>query len=82
MTAESDNTTPEADVPTPETETVELESVETGTQIEITDFQLSAGGRVLLEKSGAGFPAGKITLVLGCSGVGKSLLLKILAGHN
>ena len=80
MTAESDNTRPEADVPTPETETVELESVETGTQIEITDFQLSAGGRVLLEKSGAGFPAGKITLVLGCSGVGKSLLLKILAG--
>ena len=42
MTAESDNTTPEADVPTPETETVELESVETGTQIEITDFRFGS----------------------------------------
>ncbi|MEZ6133071.1 MAG: ABC transporter permease [Planctomycetaceae bacterium] len=51
-----------------------------GTQIQLRDFSLSAGGKPLLKNAEADFPAGKLTLVLGCSGVGKSLLLRILAG--
>lgn len=51
-----------------------------GTSIRLGDFSLSAGGKSLLTQSSAEFPAGKLTLVLGCSGVGKSLLMKILAG--
>ena len=34
----------------------------------------------MLDNTSVHFPAGKITLILGCSGVGKSLLLRILAG--
>lgn len=52
----------------------------TGTEIRLHDFDLSAGGKTLLKKASANFPAGKLTLILGCSGVGKSLLLRILAG--
>ena len=51
-----------------------------GTAIHISDFDLSAGGKSLLRDASAVFPAGQLTLVLGCSGVGKSLLMKILAG--
>ncbi len=51
-----------------------------GTEIGIVGLNLSAGGRPLLQESSATFPAGKVTLILGCSGVGKSLLLRILAG--
>lgn len=51
-----------------------------GTQIALQRFNLVAGGKSLLLNSDAVFPAGKVTLVLGCSGVGKSLLLRILAG--
>lgn len=52
----------------------------TGTEIRLADFNLSAGGKPLLKNSEAVFPAGKLSLVLGCSGVGKSLLMRILAG--
>jgi len=51
-----------------------------GTHIQLRDFCLSAGGKPLLKDASTDFPAGKLTLVLGCSGVGKSLLLRILAG--
>ena len=51
-----------------------------GTEIRIQKFSLSAGGKPLLVDANASFPAGKLTLVLGCSGVGKSLLMRILAG--
>ena len=51
-----------------------------GTQVSLQYFNLSAGGKLLLCDAKAVFPAGKVTLVLGCSGVGKSLLMKILAG--
>ena len=52
----------------------------TGTEICLKEFSLSAANKPLLENSNARFPAGKLTLVLGCSGVGKSLLMRILAG--
>ena len=60
--------------------TVTTQSEATGTSIELTDFCLSAGGKSLLKDASAQFPAGELTLVLGCSGVGKSLLMRILAG--
>lgn len=50
------------------------------TRIELRSFTVRAGGRDLLRHSSIDFPAGKVTLLLGCSGVGKSVLLRILAG--
>ncbi|GAB5443661.1 MAG: ABC transporter permease [Fuerstiella sp.] len=51
-----------------------------GTSVVLQNFSLWAGGKRLLRDSEAEFPAGRITLVLGCSGVGKSLLMRIVAG--
>ncbi|MCA9050850.1 MAG: ABC transporter permease [Planctomycetaceae bacterium] len=51
-----------------------------GTAIRLNSFCLAAGGRTLLRNATAEFPAGRLTLLLGCSGVGKSLLMRILAG--
>lgn len=51
-----------------------------GTEIQLRQFSVSAAGRPLLQNCSATIPAGKVTLILGCSGVGKSVLLKILAG--
>ncbi len=56
------------------------ETPSTGTEIVLQEFSLSAGGKLLLDNTSVQFPAGKLTLILGCSGVGKSLLLRILAG--
>ncbi|MCA9084597.1 MAG: ABC transporter permease [Planctomycetaceae bacterium] len=56
------------------------ESASAGTQILLRDFSLTAGHKTLLEDASCCFTAGKVTLLLGCSGVGKSLLMKILAG--
>ena len=47
---------------------------------EIAGFTLQAGQRVLLKNANARFTKGKITLIVGPSGVGKSLLLKTLSG--
>ena len=51
-----------------------------GTEIRLAEFSVSAGGRTLLQDSSVEIPAGQVTLILGCSGVGKSVLLKILSG--
>ena len=48
--------------------------------LRLSNFSVSAGGRALLQRTDASFPAGRLTLILGCSGVGKSVLLRILAG--
>lgn len=50
------------------------------TGISLRDFTLRAGGRDLLRDTSFDFAPGQVTLLLGCSGVGKSLLLRILAG--
>lgn len=51
-----------------------------GTAISLQDFALKAGDKQLLQDSSIEFPAGQLTLLLGCSGVGKSLLMRILSG--
>jgi ABC-type transporter Mla maintaining outer membrane lipid asymmetry ATPase subunit MlaF/ABC-type transporter Mla maintaining outer membrane lipid asymmetry permease subunit MlaE len=51
-----------------------------GTSIQLCQLTVAAGDRVLLQDAGITFPAGEIILILGCSGVGKSVLLRILAG--
>ncbi len=50
-----------------------------GVEIHIEGLDVSAGGRPLLTNASAWFPAGEVSLIVGCSGVGKSVLLKILA---
>ncbi|MBI4585951.1 MAG: ABC transporter permease [Planctomycetes bacterium] len=48
--------------------------------VALRGLTIRAAGRTLLEEAGADFPAGKITLVIGASGAGKSVLLRLLAG--
>jgi ABC-type transporter Mla maintaining outer membrane lipid asymmetry ATPase subunit MlaF/ABC-type transporter Mla maintaining outer membrane lipid asymmetry permease subunit MlaE len=50
------------------------------TGVEIRDLTIEAGNTPLLENVSVQIPAGKITLIVGCSGVGKSLLLRAMAG--
>jgi len=52
---------------------------DSGVEIHIEGLNVSAGGRPLLTSASAWFPAGEVSLIVGCSGVGKSVLLKILA---
>jgi len=51
-----------------------------GTAVEVAELTVRAGKRVLLENASARFEPGTVTLIVGPSGVGKSVLLKILAG--
>ncbi len=51
-----------------------------GVAVHLSRLNLSAGDRPLLVNACAAFPAGKVSLIVGCSGVGKSLLLKMIAG--
>ncbi|MFN9717731.1 MAG: ATP-binding cassette domain-containing protein, partial [Planctomycetota bacterium] len=51
-----------------------------GTSVTISRLTVTAGGRQLLRDASTTFAPGEVTLLLGCSGVGKSVLLRILAG--
>lgn len=48
--------------------------------ITLSDFTVAAGNQTLLESTEAHFEAGKIHLLVGASGTGKSVLLSIIAG--
>ena len=53
--------------------------------LRLTDVQVSAGDRILLRDTTVMIPGGKITVIVGGSGAGKSVLLRVLAGllpHN
>ncbi|MEY3174128.1 MAG: Arginine transport ATP-binding protein ArtP, partial [Planctomycetota bacterium] len=49
-------------------------------QLQLSSFCLSVGSRSLLLNASASFQPGELTLILGCSGIGKSLFLRVLAG--
>lgn len=49
-------------------------------EIRARDLTIQAGDRTLLERGNAVFPAQEISLIVGPSGVGKSVLLKIICG--
>ncbi|MEM0924870.1 MAG: ATP-binding cassette domain-containing protein [Planctomycetota bacterium] len=51
-----------------------------GHELALRDFCVSVGDRNLLDDVQATFPAGRITIIVGGSGAGKSVLLRILAG--
>ena len=51
-----------------------------GPSVELGELTVSAGTRTLLENASARFGAGRVTLIIGGSGTGKSILLRILAG--
>src|SRR5262245_447761 len=51
-----------------------------GTAVEITGVTVAVGDRVLLQDASARVEPGTVTLIVGPSGVGKSVLLRILAG--
>jgi ABC-type polar amino acid transport system ATPase subunit/ABC-type transporter Mla maintaining outer membrane lipid asymmetry permease subunit MlaE len=48
--------------------------------VTLSDFSLRAGRLTLLDHVNVTFPAGKVSLVIGASGVGKTLLLRTLVG--
>ncbi|MCO8123182.1 ABC transporter permease [Stieleria sp. TO1_6] len=51
-----------------------------GSSLSLRGLNVYVGERCLLHRADATFPAGKITVVVGGSGAGKSVLLRILAG--
>jgi ABC-type multidrug transport system ATPase subunit/ABC-type transporter Mla maintaining outer membrane lipid asymmetry permease subunit MlaE len=51
-----------------------------GTRVDLRQLTVTAGTKVLLEDASITFPSGELILLLGWSGVGKSVLLRILAG--
>ncbi len=50
------------------------------TSVALRDVTVQAGERILLENTSIRFEAGKVTLIIGRSGVGKTTLLKAIAG--
>lgn len=48
--------------------------------LQLNDLGISAGSKVLLDEVTQTLPAGKVTVIVGASGAGKSLLLRLLAG--
>jgi len=56
------------------------ERQESANEIVIQDLTVHVGERMLLSGASAKFPAASVTLLIGASGAGKTVLMKILAG--
>jgi len=61
-------------------QTPELQQANIGQSVQLNNVSVSAGTRQLLDNVSVDFPAHKITLIVGPSGVGKSILLRMIAG--
>ena len=48
--------------------------------LRLVDLRIDAGQQTLLENTNVTIPGGKITVIVGGSGAGKSVLLRTLAG--
>ncbi len=59
---------------------IQVTDREATTCVALQDLTVHAGQRILLEGTSLEFEAGKITLIVGRSGVGKTTLLKAIAG--
>jgi ABC-type transporter Mla maintaining outer membrane lipid asymmetry ATPase subunit MlaF/ABC-type transporter Mla maintaining outer membrane lipid asymmetry permease subunit MlaE len=57
-----------------------VSTISAGAAVQLRGLSITAGGRVLLRQADVRFRPGGITLIVGCSGVGKSLLLRAMAG--
>ncbi len=51
-----------------------------GSSVDLFDLTIRVGKRALLENANVHFGAGRVALIVGCSGAGKSVLLRTLAG--
>lgn len=57
-----------------------MNKTEVGSEVTLSNVSVIAGGRKLLDDVSTHLNAGEITLIVGPSGVGKSILLKLIAG--
>ena len=57
-----------------------MSETKTAVAVELENISITAGKRDLLQNASCEFKAGEITLIVGPSGVGKSILLKLIAG--
>ncbi len=78
MSLPTENNAPSSDL-TP-SDLTPINSPGKGTRVDLRSVTVRAGERVLLQEASITFPAGELILLLGWSGVGKSVLLRILAG--
>jgi ABC-type transporter Mla maintaining outer membrane lipid asymmetry ATPase subunit MlaF/ABC-type transporter Mla maintaining outer membrane lipid asymmetry permease subunit MlaE len=58
----------------------EVRGNRSGTAVSLIDLTIRVGERVLLKEANVHFEPGRVSLIVGCSGAGKSVLLRTLAG--
>lgn len=56
------------------------ESGDEVSQVELCDIDLAFGTRVVFERLSCSFPSGRISVIMGASGMGKSTILRLIGG--